>query len=100
MESLAEFIQARREKAGLSITGLANKTNIKLEILEDGESIGICFILTMWYVNNIFIALIKNYLLSWLIVDSKKNISSTRILLPISEIHFTLRSIVKYLFNL
>ena len=38
MESLAEFIQKRREKAGLSITGLANKTNIKLEILEDIES--------------------------------------------------------------
>ena len=38
MESLAEFIQKRREKAGLSITGLANRTNIKLEILEDIES--------------------------------------------------------------
>lgn len=38
MESLAQFIQQRREKAGLSITGLANKTNIKLEILEDIES--------------------------------------------------------------
>ena len=38
MESLAEFIQVRREKVGLSITGLANKTNIKLEILEDIES--------------------------------------------------------------
>ena len=38
MESLAEFLQKRREKAGLSITGLANKTNIKLEILEDIES--------------------------------------------------------------
>ena len=37
MESLAEFIQKRREKAGLSITGLANKTNIKLEILQDIE---------------------------------------------------------------
>ena len=38
MESLAEFIQHRREHAGLSITGLAKKTNIKLEILEDIES--------------------------------------------------------------
>ncbi len=38
MESLAEFIQKKREKAGLSITGLANKSNIRLEILEDIES--------------------------------------------------------------
>ena len=38
MTSLAEFIQQKREKAGLSITGLANKTNIKLETLEDIES--------------------------------------------------------------
>jgi ribosome-binding protein aMBF1 (putative translation factor) len=38
MESLAEFIIKKREKAGLSITGLANKTNIKLEILEDIEA--------------------------------------------------------------
>ena len=38
MESLAEFIQQRREKAGLSIIGLAKKTNIKLETLEDIES--------------------------------------------------------------
>ena len=38
MESLAEFIQKRREKIGLSIVGLANKTNIKQEILEDIES--------------------------------------------------------------
>lgn len=38
MTSLAEFIQHNREKAGLSITGLANKTSIKLEILEDIES--------------------------------------------------------------
>ena len=35
MDSLAEFIQKKREKAGLSIIGLANKTNIKLETLED-----------------------------------------------------------------
>ena len=38
MESLAEFIQKRRESAGLSISGLASKSNIKLEILEDIES--------------------------------------------------------------
>ena len=38
MESLAEFIQKRREKAGLSVIGLANKTNLKLELLEDIES--------------------------------------------------------------
>ncbi len=38
MESLAEFIQKKREKAGLSVSGLAKKTNIKLEILEDIES--------------------------------------------------------------
>ncbi len=38
MESLAEFIQKKREKAGLSIFGLSNKTNIKPEILEDIES--------------------------------------------------------------
>jgi len=38
MESLAEFIIKKRENAGLSITGLANKTNIKLEILEDIEA--------------------------------------------------------------
>lgn len=38
MESLAEFIQLKREKAGLSITGLAHKSNIKVEILEDIEA--------------------------------------------------------------
>jgi transcriptional regulator with XRE-family HTH domain len=38
MKSLAEFIQQKREKAGLSIIGLAQKTNIKLETLEDIES--------------------------------------------------------------
>ena len=38
MESLAEFIIQKREKTGLSITGLANKTSIKLEILEDIEA--------------------------------------------------------------
>ena len=30
--------QKKREKAGLSVIGLANKTNIKLEILEDIEA--------------------------------------------------------------
>ena len=38
MKSLAEFIIEKREKAGLSTIGLANKTNIKLEIIEDIES--------------------------------------------------------------
>ncbi len=38
MESLAEFIQKHREKAGLSIQGLAMRTSIKLEYLEDIES--------------------------------------------------------------
>lgn len=38
MTSLAEFIHQKRENAGLSLVGLANKTNIKLEILEDIEA--------------------------------------------------------------
>lgn len=38
MESLAEFIIRKRENAGLSASGLANKANIKLEIIEDIES--------------------------------------------------------------
>ena len=38
MKSLAEFIQQKRENAGLSIIGLAKKCNIKLEILEDIEA--------------------------------------------------------------
>ena len=38
MKSLAEFIQQKREHAGLSVSGLAKKTNIKQEILEDIES--------------------------------------------------------------
>ena len=38
MKSLAEFIQNKRELAGLSIIGLAKKSNIKLEVLEDIES--------------------------------------------------------------
>lgn len=38
MESLAEFIQKRRENVGLSVSGLAKKTNIEQEILEDIEA--------------------------------------------------------------
>ena len=38
MESLAEFIQKKKKKAGLSIQGLAMRTSIKLEYLEDIES--------------------------------------------------------------
>ena len=38
MSSLAEFIQLRREKAGYSTYGLAEKANIPIEILEDIES--------------------------------------------------------------
>lgn len=38
MESLAEFIQKKREHIGLSLIGLANKTNINYEILDDIES--------------------------------------------------------------
>lgn len=38
MTSLAEFIQTRREKAGYSIYGLADKTNLPIEFLEDVES--------------------------------------------------------------
>jgi len=38
MESLAEYIQKKRENIGLSLTGLANKSNIKIEVLEDIES--------------------------------------------------------------
>ena len=38
MKSLAEFIIQKREKAGLSTSGFANKTNIKLETIEDIES--------------------------------------------------------------
>ncbi|MGM9993492.1 MAG: helix-turn-helix domain-containing protein [Candidatus Avigastranaerophilus sp.] len=37
-KSLAQFIQETREKAGLSISGLAKKTAIPLEQLEDIES--------------------------------------------------------------
>ena len=35
MKSLAEFLQEKMEIAGLSITGLSKKSNIKLDILED-----------------------------------------------------------------
>lgn len=38
MKSLATFIQQKRECAGLSVSGLAHKTNIKQEFLEDIES--------------------------------------------------------------
>ena len=38
MTSLAEFIQDKRERAGYSIYGLADRTNIPLETLEDIES--------------------------------------------------------------
>ena len=38
MTSLAEFIQTRREKAGYSIYGLAERANIELEVLEEIES--------------------------------------------------------------
>ena len=38
MTSLAEFIQTKREKAGLSVYGLAQKASIDLTVLEDIES--------------------------------------------------------------
>ena len=38
MTSLAEFIIEKREKAGYSIYGLAGKSSIPIEILEDIES--------------------------------------------------------------
>ena len=38
MTSLAEFIQTQREKAGLSIYGLADRTSIDVSVLEDIES--------------------------------------------------------------
>ena len=38
MTSLAEFIQDKRERAGFSIYGLADRTNIPVETLEDIES--------------------------------------------------------------
>ena len=38
MTSLAEFIQTQREKAGLSVSGLANKASIDISVLEDIEA--------------------------------------------------------------
>ena len=38
MTSLAEFIQSKREKAGYSLYGLADKANLTIEMLEDIES--------------------------------------------------------------
>ena len=38
MTSLAEFIQQKREKAGWSIYGLAERASLDIEILEDIES--------------------------------------------------------------
>lgn len=38
MTGLAEFIQTHREKAGLSIYGLADRTGIDISVLEDIES--------------------------------------------------------------
>ena len=38
MTSLAEFIQTKREKAGYSIYGLADRASIDINILEDIES--------------------------------------------------------------
>ena len=38
MTSLAEFIQLKREKAGYSTYGLAERTGIPIEVLEDIES--------------------------------------------------------------
>jgi len=38
MTSLAEFVQSKREIAGYSIYGLADRTNIPVETLEDIES--------------------------------------------------------------
>ncbi|MBR2430076.1 helix-turn-helix transcriptional regulator [bacterium] len=38
MTSLAEFIQQKREKAGYSVYGLAEKASISIEVLEDIES--------------------------------------------------------------
>ena len=38
MTSLAEFIQTKREKAGYSIIGLADRASIDLQVLEDIEA--------------------------------------------------------------
>lgn len=38
MKTLARFIQERREQVGLSVTGLAKKSNVNPEIIEEIES--------------------------------------------------------------
>ncbi len=38
LKSLAEFIRETREKAGLSVSGLAKKTSLTIEQIEDIES--------------------------------------------------------------
>lgn len=38
MKTLARFVQERREKVGLSVTGLAKRSNIEPEIIEEIES--------------------------------------------------------------
>lgn len=38
MKTLARFIQERREQVGLSVTGLAKKTNLSAELIEELES--------------------------------------------------------------
>ena len=38
MTSLAEFIQTKRENAGLSVIGLSQRASIPVEVLEDIES--------------------------------------------------------------
>ncbi len=38
MKSLAEFISEKREKAGMSVTGLAKRSGIDIQVIEDIES--------------------------------------------------------------
>ncbi len=38
MKTLARFVQERREQVGLSVTGLAKKSNVPAEIIEEIES--------------------------------------------------------------
>ena len=38
MKTLARFVQERREQVGLSVTGLAKKSNVSAEIIEEIES--------------------------------------------------------------
>lgn len=38
MKTLARFVQERREQVGLSVTGLAKRSNIEPEIIEEIES--------------------------------------------------------------